>query len=946
MSDVSDSFGVLVVDDDGAMADLTATQLTRLIPEATVRTETDPQRALTRLATERTHCLVSDYDMPVLNGLDLLDRVRRDHPQMPFILFTGKGSEEIASDAISAGVTDYLQKRTGSEHYEVLANRVRNAVSRQRAVREAERLQQFTDVIRTTQRELVGATTPADVCDAVCRSLTSASTYQGTWLGEYDAETETLQRRSCAGDVPVPFGTDDPLDVGGQPTTPLEECLTRRETRATSCVTENGTNPFMADTAALGPDEDDALDCEALFIPLICDDEFFGVLAAFADGSYEFGETEADVLIELSWTTTQALSATRTRQTLLERERTLAQYETLLDVLGDPVYTLDETGTLTYVNQALEQLTGYDESDLLGEHASMLLDDETTSMLQDAIKSLLSDSDDHRTYREIDVHTRSGETVRCEVNIALLPDTERTFRGTVGVVRTIEERVATEQRLRENNRKIEEIHGVARDVVTCETVEAVCRRAVDAAEKILAFDVCYIGLRDGDYIVPKACPNFDTPEPVRHDEGIAGAVHHSGESHITNDITNDPNADPTDDSFRSGMTVAIGEFGIFQAASFSTDGFDDHDLELTELLLSHVTEALKRVRYESDLKDERDRVSALFENLPEPAAACRATPDGPFVDDVNSEFERVFGYDREDIVGQNIDDYVVPPNEQTVTLDETYYVGNTVQAEVQRQTKHGVRDFLVTIIPVELGGYSTEGYVIYGDISEQKRRERELSRQNERLAEFTSLVTHDLRNPLNVAMGNLELAKETDDDERLDVAVSALDRMEGLIGDFLSLARQGRTVNDPTTLQLETVVQQAWRTVETGDGATLDSVDSLGTVSADAERLRTVFENLFRNSVEHGSTGSRTQSGNASEQADEAVTIRVGDCVNGFYVEDDGPGIDPETRESVFEYGYSTETEGTGFGLAIVKRIVRAHGWDIAVTESETGGARFEIRTD
>jgi PAS domain S-box-containing protein len=923
MADVADSFGILVVDDDGAMADLTATHLSRLLPEATVRTETDPRTVLSRLDTERVDCLVSDYDMPELTGLDLLGRVRRDHPRMPFILFTGKGSEEIASEAISAGVTDYLQKRAGSDRFEVLANRVRNAVSRQVAVREAERFRQFTDVIRTTQRQLVSASTPGEVHEAVCRSLTTAATYRGAWLGEYDAATETLEPRSAAGDVPL--ATDDAVDVSDRSTTPFGACLANCETRTTACTVSDDGNV----RPALGEDDPDT---ELLAIPLLHGDDLFGVLAVFADSDYTFSETEADVLIELSWTATQAIEATQTRQTLLERERTLTQYETLLDVLGDPVYALDEAGRVTYVNQALESLTGYAEAELLGEPGSMLLDTETTAELQANIESLLADPERHRTYCELDVHTKSGETVRCEDSIALLPDADGGFRGTVGVVRNIEPRIAVEADLRENKHKIEEIHEFARDVGNCETAEAVCERTVEAADRILAFDVCYVGLREGEYIVPTASRNVSSPEAVYHDEGIAGAVYHSGESHVTGDIRADGEAEPTDSAFRSGMTVPIGDAGVFQAASYATEDFDGHDVELAELLLSHVAEALKRVGYEAELKDERDRVAALFENLPEPAAACHATPEGPVVDDVNGEFERVFGYDRADIVGENIDEHVVPADDDAITLEESYYVGNTVQSEVRRQTKRGVREFLVTVIPVDLDGFSTEGYVVYGDVSDRKRRERELSRQNERLAEFTSLVTHDLRNPLNVAMGNLELARETGDTDRLDTAADALDRMEGLIGDFLLLSRQGRTVNDPTTLTLETVVRQAWRTVETGSGATLD-LNDLGVVSADAERLRTVFENLFRNGVEHG---------------DGTTTLRVGtlaDGSNGFYVEDDGPGIDPAAREQVFEYGYSTESDGTGFGLAIVNRIVQAHGWAIVATESATGGARFEVRT-
>jgi signal transduction histidine kinase len=130
------------------------------------------------------------------------------------------------------------------------------------------------------------------------------------------------------------------------------------------------------------------------------------------------------------------------------------------------------------------------------------------------------------------------------------------------------------------------------------------------------------------------------------------------------------------------------------------------------------------------------------------------------------------------------------------------------------------------------------------------------------------------------------------------------------------------------------------------DDATL-TVTTGVTLYADRGRLKTLFENLFRNSVEHGSTDSRTQSGDSVEHGatndDSGVTITVGDLPDGFYLADDGPGIPASEREAVFEAGYSTNEGGTGFGLDIVREIVEAHGWTITATESEAGGARFEI---
>jgi signal transduction histidine kinase len=244
------------------------------------------------------------------------------------------------------------------------------------------------------------------------------------------------------------------------------------------------------------------------------------------------------------------------------------------------------------------------------------------------------------------------------------------------------------------------------------------------------------------------------------------------------------------------------------------------------------------------------------------------------------------------------------------------------------------------------------------------RRERELARQNERLDEFASVVSHDLRNPLNVAHGNLELARMDVDDDRLGRVADALDRMDELIDDLLTVARYGRTVDDVEPVEIRSVAERAWATTDT-EGARLRIDGDPGTVQADESRLTQVFENLFRNSVEHSSTNNRTKSGDAVEhgstdsrpEADDTseafvrgnddpdVTVTVGRTAHGFYVEDDGPGIPESERDRVFEGGYSTDDDGTGFGLNIVRTVAEAHGWTVAVTEGSAGGARFEFTT-
>ncbi|MFC7196597.1 GAF domain-containing protein [Halosimplex aquaticum] len=227
-------------------------------------------------------------------------------------------------------------------------------------------------------------------------------------------------------------------------------------------------------------------------------------------------------------------------------------------------------------------------------------------------------------------------------------------------------------------------------------------------------------------------------------------------------------------------------------------------------------------------------------------------------------------------------------------------------------------------------------------------RERELARQNERLEEFAGVVSHDLRNPLNVAAGRVEFVRRESDSDHLAVAADALDRMEELISDLLALARQGEAVYERERVQLGALAEQAWSTIDapaatlrtedaSGSDASGDSSESdrregadgdLGPIECDPSRVRELLENLFRNSVEHGGAD---------------VTVTVGRTANGFFVADDGPGVPEGEREEIFDVGFSTNDGGTGFGLNIVERIAQAHGWDVSVGESADGGARFEF---
>ncbi|MFP4627873.1 MAG: ATP-binding protein [Halobacteriales archaeon] len=287
--------------------------------------------------------------------------------------------------------------------------------------------------------------------------------------------------------------------------------------------------------------------------------------------------------------------------------------------------------------------------------------------------------------------------------------------------------------------------------------------------------------------------------------------------------------------------------------------------------------------------------------------------------DFNNAATRLFPELR-DAVGRPIEDVLPSVSAQVESGDGTLAVDHRL----------GTRYYQLGASPFLSGEVQTGTLLSITDVTEREEYRDRLERQNERLEEFASIVSHDLRNPLQVAEGRLELARDTGDLDELEAVEVAHERMKELIDDLLMLARSGLEIDETEAVDLAEIAQECWEMVDNARARLAVEVDSPVTIRADRERLRQLLENLFRNAIEHGGVD---------------VTITVGTLAEppGFFVEDDGVGIAEEHRGELFESGFTTKAGGTGFGLAIVEEIVKAHGWSIRVTEGADGGARFEI---
>ncbi|MEF8787023.1 MAG: response regulator, partial [Haloarculaceae archaeon] len=698
MSELSvDAIRVLHVDDDPDFTDVTATFLENADDRFAVETATSATEGLEHLSCD-IDCVVSDYDMPGRDGIEFLEAVRDQYPDLPFILFTGKGSEEVASEAISAGVTDYLQKQTGTDQYRLLANRIANSAG---SYRSRQRLRERRADLEMSHERISFALETTD-----------------SYIYEVDLETGTATR----------YGAFERL-FG------LESC----DVQTAEAFYDRAVHPDDRERVEEIEDLDtlcdltESIEYEYRTHPDNGDVRWLGSEAYIQTGP----DGEPQTLVGL------ATDITERKQ----RQRELNRYETIVENSEDGIYVFDDEARFSFVNQRVVDVSGIPKSAWMGEHVSILtaldtLSEEEVSAVEKGIETILQGN-------EAAVRVELTPDVPHDLDILELRlasfQTSDGSRRVIGYSRDITD-------LKSREWKLKQLQHQTRSLMTTRTLEETAQVAVDAAREVLDAELSGFhrltddGQRlelvtDTDTMteVFETIPEYDRTVESDTVGNVVWDAFESGEIRVIDD-TNESERLAGNTPSGSAIIYPIEGQGVFIVSATEVNAFDEADKSLTEILSATLTTALQRVNRETLLRE----------------------------------------------------------------------------------------------------------------------REQKLARQNERLDEFASIVSHDLRNPLSVAQGRLELVRDECSSEQLAAIEKAHERMDTLIEDMLALAREEATVTDMQAIGLDEVVSQSWNTVETGE-ATL-TIETESTIRADENRLQRLLENVIRNSVEHGSTSSQTQS--------------------------------------------------------------------------------------
>ena len=818
---------VLLVDDEPGFADTAAALVEERDDRLDVTSESDPAAALSTVESGAFDCVVSDYDMPGTDGIELLNAVRERCDDLPFVLFTGAGSERVASEAVAADVDAYLTKG-GDEPYERLASRIGDAVG---AARTDRRLEEHLD--RMT--------------DAFCAI---DERWRLTYLNERAAEMIDRDAADLLGEsIWELFPNVEGTTLGAELRAAMDEGEPRSfEYRLDAIDADLAVNVYPSET---------------------------GLSVYFLD-------------------VTEQNARDRELRELSERLR--------LAVEGADVGVWDwdlRTDEVRF-DERWAAMLGYDRSEISFE-LSAWEDRVHPDDVDDAWAALEAHFDGETEFYRCDhrMRAKSGEWrwIRDRGRVVERDADGEPVRA-VGIHMDVTEEKERERELERYQRVLDELP------------DAVAVYDADARFDLANARIAEVYETSREALVGRESLLIDRIRETRDDDPFAALVAGDRET-VSGTVEID----------FPGLSAAIVDFGLHRLA---IDGEFDGVVGISR----DVTERQRRRRR---LERTTARLEALYERSPDMIDIHDETGE---IIDANRAMATELGYDQEALTGMRVWDIdrELDPREAVEAWEETE-VDETVRLETTFERADG------TTFPVEVHvrRIDVRGEARFlttsRDVSERKAYERRIERENERLEEFANVVSHDLRNPLNVLSGYLRLAKETGDESHFERCERAVDDMDRLIADVLTLARQGEDVGPMEPVALETATD--WRTSDAfgrPDGETdADAVDvdfeTTERVLADRGRLKRLLENLFRNAGEHG--GDR---------------VVVGDLDDGFYVADDGPGIPEERREEVFESGHTTSDDGTGFGLAIVARIAEAHGWELTLTEGDSGGARFEFR--
>ena len=913
----------LLVDDERSLLEQAEIFLERIDEDIEIHTAISANKALEMMGEKDFDMIISDYQMPNMDGIEFLKELREErNSEIPFIMFTGKGREEVAMEALNLGADRYLQKGGDPEtQYSVLAQAVKQEFEHKEAKERIIELNSLLRSIRNVNRLIVQENDLKTLMEKAAYELVGTRNYKNIEISLLDKKDNKIKPEASSGEHPKREWEVTKDGVGDAP-----KCV--------KDAIKEGSNHLVNNP------ENYCIECEymdgreyhnTLLIPIIHNLELTGVIGVCHRSERDLSEEEIELLEEVGKDLGLAREKIIVENKLRESEE---KFKKLAEITSIAIMIYQDEYWV-YANKAAEDILGYSFEELKDmkyweivalEHREMVkrrgLEIEETELESGyGFKIITKDGRNKWVYLEGSTIDYEGERAGL---VSLIDITENKKK---------EEELRKKSELLKKTKKKRKLDDFAVEMENVVDEEKLYELMIEASERILNFENCSLDIVEGGKFEVKGSIGGIKEKGERYPiDGILGKTYREGESFLIKDLEEEEDANFKKQSYKSLISVPVGEFGVFTVLSEEKDNFDENDLELAETLVRHTKLVLNRIESEQKLREREKKYRELTENVDD--LISKIDEDGIYTF-TNKTHEEVLGYRPKELIGREMIEFIHEEDKKKVfkEVEENLEENKDRKGKVEARFRTKDDEYRWLEIKARSAVDEDEILIIARDISERKKAEKR--------EEFLhSLLRHDVGNKNQIIQGYLKMMKKYDlSDEVQDLVV----KTEHVAKDNIKLIekiRKLRKIKEEKEIRdihlkaiMDRVLSEHQDQLQE-KGINLDISRCDGKVKG-GTLLKELFSNLVENSIQHTDCDEIRISSKIEE--DECVVT----------VEDNGAGISDEKKDKIFDKGFkSGENAGTGLGLYMVKEIAESYGGSVEVKDSDIGGVRFEIHLE
>jgi len=887
---------VLYVDDEPALLEIGKLYLERT-KEFAVTIAPSASVALDLLKSGGIQAIVSDYQMPEMDGIAFLKQVRATDPHIPFIVFTGRGREEIVIQAFESGADFYIQKGGAPKpQFAELVHKIKAAVEHRQANAQIATLNRLYTVLSATNKAIVRIHDKKELLNEICRIVVDDGGFTMAWAGIANPEKHLIEPTAASGHVEsyldaISISTDDVPHGRGPTGTAFRE---RRYNICNDIESDPKMAPWRNGALARG------YHSLAAF-PFALDTRNAGVITFYASEPGFFNEPIVRLLEEQSDDISFALVNLDHEEQRITAENELKiselRYRRLFETAQDAILILDgDTGEIIDANKFILDMLGYPLDYFVSRHLWELGFLKDKSLAREAFVKLKTEG--YIRYEDLPLETKEGRAISVEfVSNVYLVGKKRIIQCNI---RDITERKMAHEILQVSETRYRRLFETARDGILI--LDRDSGEIIDANTFIINMlgyplsdfigrQLWELGFLKDKSLAREAFVKLKTEGYIRYEDLPLETK--QGKAISVEFVSN---------------VYCVGDRRIIQC----------NIRDITERKMAHEILQVSETRYRRLFETAQDGILILDRDSGE-------------IIDANTFIINMLGYPLSDFIGRQLWELGFLKDkslarEAFAKLKTDWYIR---YEDLPLETKQGKAISVEFVSNVYCVGDRRIIQCNIRDVTERKRAEEALALASRKLNLMSGITRHDIMNQLTGLSCSLELALETVKDPEGTILINLAQKAADTIHRQITFTREYEDlgVKAPEWQRFSDIIHSAVSQLVTTN-ITFEIPEDRLEIYADPLLLK-VFYNLFDNAQQHG--GEVTRICISHQPAGNGLIITVAD---------NGRGISPGDKTHLFERGFG---KNTGLGLFHSREILSITGISICETGIPGKGAQFEI---